>query len=165
MARSTRRTGPEARAREAAKAWGSIITLFSGAEHQARFLNTARTFGLTPASMKALMHIEPGPGVPMRGIADFLHCDASNVTQLVDALEEPGYVERVPSSQDRRVKLVRLTRAGTDAREGIITELHTPPVVLREALSVDELGELAALLQKVVEHEQATDASGPVLAG
>jgi DNA-binding MarR family transcriptional regulator len=33
--------------------------------------------------------------------------------QRVDDLERLGYVERVPDPQDRRAKIVRLTRAGT----------------------------------------------------
>lgn len=49
---------------------------------------------------------------PMRAIADRLHCDASNVTGIVDRLESRGLVERRADPADRRVKHVARTPAG-----------------------------------------------------
>jgi DNA-binding MarR family transcriptional regulator len=49
---------------------------------------------------------------PMRAIADRLHCDASNVTGIVDRLESRGLVERRQDPADRRVKHVARTDAG-----------------------------------------------------
>ena len=42
----------------------------------------------------------------MRHLASLLKCDPSNVTFLVDRLEERGLVERQTDPADRRVKLV-----------------------------------------------------------
>ena len=38
-----------------------------------------------------------GEAVPMRDLADRLHCDPSNVTFLADRLEERGLIERRPT--------------------------------------------------------------------
>jgi len=51
----------------------------------------------------------------MRAVAERLHAEPSNVTAMVDRLEERGLVERRPSPADRRVKLVAATAAGQAA--------------------------------------------------
>ena len=52
----------------------------------------------------------------MSRLADTLSCDASNVTGLVDRLESRGLVRRQPSAEDRRVKVLQLTPAGSRLR-------------------------------------------------
>ena len=52
----------------------------------------------------------------MRALAEAWHCDASNVTWLVDQLESRHLVERQVSTTDRRVKTVVLTDAGLALR-------------------------------------------------
>ncbi|MBU3064609.1 MarR family transcriptional regulator [Nocardia sp. NEAU-G5] len=65
---------------------------------------------LTPLQVKALLAAQDP--VPMRRIADHLHAEPSNVTMIIDRLEDRGLVERRPAPGDRRVKLVAATPAG-----------------------------------------------------
>ncbi|MBI2705199.1 MAG: MarR family transcriptional regulator [Actinobacteria bacterium] len=134
---------------DAERAWACMIALFRSDEHLGRFAGAARETGLTAASMKALLNLLPDEEVPMRTLAEVLQCDASNVTQLVDALEEPGYAERVSLPADRRVKLVRLTEVGEKARTTVIDKLHEPPACLN-ALTKRDQAELARLLSKAL---------------
>ncbi len=61
--------------------------------------------GLTEALADALWQLDPADGPQSRrSLADRLHCDPSNVTFLVDRLEERGLVERVNDLHDRRIK-------------------------------------------------------------
>lgn len=133
---------------DARRAWSGVMELFMGGGHQNRFLAAAHAAGLMPAATKALLTLQPGRPVPMRSLADELQCDASNITQLVDALESPGYVERLPSPTDRRVKLVGLTDVGSKARADVLDVLHAPPPELGR-LTKAEQAELARLLDKV----------------
>jgi Mn-dependent DtxR family transcriptional regulator len=48
----------------------------------------------------------------MVSLARSLHCHDSNVTGLVDRLEQRGLIERQSNPNDRRVKLIALTKAG-----------------------------------------------------
>ena len=50
--------------------------------------------------------------MPMGELASALSCDASNVTGLVDRLESRGLLQRSPSAEDRRVKVLSLTPLG-----------------------------------------------------
>lgn len=53
---------------------------------------------------------------PMRELAALLRCDASNVTGIIDRLEERGLVERQAAPGDRRVKRAALTSEGRRVR-------------------------------------------------
>ena len=126
-----------------------MTELFFGQEVHNRFHEACSAVGLPhPGSLKALLLLEAEDPPPMRTLADEMHCDASYMTGLVDALEGLGYVERRPSSIDRRVKLVQLTRSGVAAKATALDVIGTPPKVM-ERLTDAEARTLAKLLLKL----------------
>lgn len=126
------------------EAWKLMV----GLVYPPRWLAIARKLGLTPAGLGALRLLdEPRT---MGAIASFLHCDPSNVTGIVDNLEEKGLAERRPSPQDRRVKLIELTAAGRRTRGRLIREMEKPPEWM-EALSAADQRSLRDLLRRAVE--------------
>jgi DNA-binding MarR family transcriptional regulator len=104
--------------------------------------------GLNPGHIKALMSLDPSEHLPMGRLAETWRCDASNVTFMVDRLEERGYVRRETSSTDRRVKTVVLTPAGEAARAEMLDTLTSPPPQLLK-LSAAELQQLVQVLEKL----------------
>ena len=82
--------------------------------------------------MNALLFLEPGQPCSMSTLADAWKCDASNVTWLVDRLEEHGLAERRPHPTDRRVRTVALTRKGTTMRAQIESKLFEAPASLHD---------------------------------
>jgi DNA-binding MarR family transcriptional regulator len=134
---------------DARAAWRCMTELFFSEEVHNRFHDAAAAVGLPhPGSLKALLLLEPDDPPPMRALAEQMHCDASYMTGLVDALEDLGYVERRPSASDRRVKLVQLTRRGVAAKAKALDVISTPPKVM-ERLSDTEARNLARLLSKL----------------
>ena len=103
---------------------------------------------LTSAQSDLLRRMDPEKPIAMSGLATALACHASNVTGLVDRLEEQGLVTRKPSAEDRRVKNIVLTTAGVNAREMLRSELFAPPPELAR-LSDEELTQLDVLLRKI----------------
>jgi DNA-binding MarR family transcriptional regulator len=93
----------------------------------ARTASLARR-GLTPNDSRALFSLDPGTGRSMRSLADEWQCDPSNATFIVDRLEELGLAARQPLEDDKRVKLVLLTRKGEKTRTALLHEFHQPPV-------------------------------------
>lgn len=113
--------------------------------------------GLTPARTHLLWELgHRGPST-QRVLADALDVSARNVTGLVDALEETGFVVRRPHPQDRRATLVTLTERGeavfdemgrgheefarllfgempTDELDGLVRGLDSVLTVLREVV-------------------------------
>ena len=102
---------------------------------QSQHTEILRGLGLTPGHMKALATLDPDRPKPMGAMAASLQCDASMVTWLVDRLEERGLVERRPSTTDRRVKTVVLTKTGIELRRRIGEVMFAPPA---ELLALDE---------------------------
>jgi len=82
----------------------------------------AAEMGLTPIQMFALYSISKGED-KMGHIATALHCDASNVTGIVDRLVAAGLVVRQEDQKDRRARTIQLTQAGHDAVERVFTEM------------------------------------------
>jgi DNA-binding MarR family transcriptional regulator len=87
----------------------------------------AAEFDLSMPQVWAIKHLEPGQPAPMRGLAERLMCDNSNVTGIVDRLEARGLVARTPADHDRRVKHLVLTEQGEQVRAAICARVDTPP--------------------------------------
>jgi DNA-binding MarR family transcriptional regulator len=113
-----------------------------------QFPQIAASFGLNPGAMNALLFLDPDEPKPMGALADAWRCDASNVTWLVDRLEEHGLAERVANPTDRRVRTVALTRKGQRVRAQIEAKLYEVPASLHE-LSDTDLNTLCRILRKL----------------
>jgi DNA-binding MarR family transcriptional regulator len=105
----------------AREAWG----LLTGLVYPPPFLAVARQLDLRPAAFGTLRALDRPR--TMSEIAAVLHCDNSNVTGIVDGLEERGLATRQPSAEDRRVKLIALTAEGRRVRARLTRALEKPP--------------------------------------
>src|SRR5437762_6414930 len=110
---------------QACEAWQLLVKFFF--TQRADLPVLASEFELSPAQCHVLHLIEPGQPVPMGRVAEALACDASNVTGLIDRLESRGLIRRVPSAEDRRVKVLQLTSAGTRLRSTVLEKITQPP--------------------------------------
>jgi DNA-binding MarR family transcriptional regulator len=130
----------------AGEAWRQLMGLMW--RQRRFFVTTASSFGLNPGSLKALLDLEVGNPASMRALAEAWHCDASNVTWLVDQLETRGLVRRQVSPTDRRVKTVALTELGLSLRAKVETHMRTAPPELLELDDAD-LDTLVRVLRKI----------------
>lgn len=79
-----------------------------------------RRFGLTTTQYWALVHLEDSQGRSLSELATLLICDKSNVTSVVDRLEEAGLAERKRGKAgDRRYTRVVLTSKGQELRRQV----------------------------------------------
>ena len=130
----TAKAATEAPAREA---WELLIELSMSRMRQ-RFLTTITELGLSFPQAHALKVLRPGHPIAMRELADGLHCDPSNITGIVDRLEDRGLVERRGAPHDRRVKMLTVTPAGAELREQLDRRLTDPPEPLARLSSADQ---------------------------
>jgi MarR family transcriptional regulator, organic hydroperoxide resistance regulator len=114
-----------------------------------RFIDGVGDLGLSPMQAHALRFLEQPRA--MSELADVLLCDASNVTGIIDRLEARGLVERRPAPEDRRVKLLCLTKEGEALRARVRERIEVPPPELA-ALSPHEQRELRDLLARALGH-------------
>ena len=75
--------------------------------------------GLTPARAHLLWELAGRGPSPQRVLAEALGVSARNVTGLVDALVETGFVTREPHPTDRRATLVSFTPHGRETAEAL----------------------------------------------
>jgi DNA-binding MarR family transcriptional regulator len=119
------------------------------------FTRQASERGLT--FPQAFLIRQLGRPVSMKAVADRMHCDASNLTGIVDRLEARGLVVRRSHSTDRRVKELVLTGAGERLRDELD---KLPPYAPRlTQLSADDRATLAELLRRSLESLHEADAT------
>lgn len=70
--------------------------------------------GVTPAQARALRTVMEAGAMRPSTLADHLHIAPRSATDVVDALEARGLVEREPDPGDRRATLVRPTHAARE---------------------------------------------------
>ncbi|MDQ6901066.1 MAG: MarR family transcriptional regulator [Candidatus Dormibacteraeota bacterium] len=90
-----------------------------------------------------------GSPLPMNQIAGRMHCDASNLTGIVDRLEGRGLVERRVRADDRRVKEIALTPAGRRVKRQVDGVLKGTPGF--GALNAEDQATLRSLLARVLQ--------------
>jgi DNA-binding MarR family transcriptional regulator len=78
---------------------------------------------LTAMQIFTIMHIDPDNPRPMNSLRNVLACDPSNITGIVDGLEHKKLISRIENPKDRRVKMIKLEKAGEDVRDKVISEL------------------------------------------
>jgi DNA-binding MarR family transcriptional regulator len=85
----------------------------------------------------------------MRTLARKLCCDASNVTGIIDRLEERGLVRRDPAPGDRRIKMLVVTENGETVRRRIVKRLAEAPEPISN-LSPDDQRALREILARAM---------------
>lgn len=132
------------------RAWQLLVKFFfAQREH---LPSAGEEFDLSPVQCHVLHLIEPERPLPMGRLADTLRCDASNVTGLVDRLEARGLVERRPSADDRRVKVIQLTPTGSRVRAQLLRRITGGACPLSR-LSANEQRSLVRILEVLVDEK------------
>jgi DNA-binding MarR family transcriptional regulator len=136
-----------------------MVGTYEEAEHLSRLLVTAAEqskanfadlivpFGI-PANLARAVLLLDSPA-PMRELADRLACDRSYITTLADQLEERGLVTRA-QGDDRRIKLLALTQAGTTLRDEMAEAVARHSVVLQR-LTSQQRAVLVPLLETLMD--------------
>ncbi len=121
---------------------------------------------LTSAKFNALMLIKylgKEEGLSQTAICHHLIVTPSNITRLIDRLIADGCVDRIPSSSDRRIKLIRITAKGEELLNKVF---HGYGEMIQQSvykLSRPEVEQLSALLLKwfsKLDNENRGEANG-----
>ena len=87
----------------------------AGRRIEERLENALEETGLSLAKLNALKYLVEADGPLALGhLAEKIECVKSNVTQLVDRLENEGLVRRMPDPSDRRGVLAAVTDLGLE---------------------------------------------------
>jgi DNA-binding MarR family transcriptional regulator len=156
--------GQAFRQRPSVNVWVGLLRAHSSLT---RSLNAqlVHTHGLTINDYEVLLHLARAEKHRLRRVdlAERLLLTASGITRLLDGLERAGYVCKAECASDARVTYAVITDAGfAKLREASETHIAGIRDAFESRYSDEELGALAALLERLAEPADAADCTVPV---
>jgi DNA-binding MarR family transcriptional regulator len=115
------------------------------------FMEECRQFDLTPVQYAALIAIHTHPGIDATRLSAVIAFDRSTLGNVIERLEAKGYVERKPAPEDRRIKLLHLTRQGGAILREIMPVVERAQARMLELLKPTDRKTLMALLAQLVD--------------
>ena len=134
-----------------------------------RWARELETLGLTPPQAAIVRATRDHPGQALRALARTLKFDAMAVKRCVDELEAHGWVATSTREDDRRVRVVSLTRGGAELMHRLDEFVQHQESTLREQLSSAqyelfsellghlERGEGICAVENVINNEESED--------
>ena len=104
---------------------------------------------ITPSHLRALHVLMRHGAMRLSELSDHLRIAARSATEVVDALEARGLVQRRPDPGDRRATLVELTEHGTGVLDAISAARGTEAERAFDRLSPADRAHLARILREL----------------
>ncbi len=86
---------------------------------------------------------------PMNSLGKLFNCDPSNITGIIDGLEQKGLVARFGNPDDRRLKMVEIRHEGMAVRADLLRELCGPDGHILSKLTDLEAAQFTKLVGKI----------------
>lgn len=114
------------------------------------FFQETTELGLTPVQYAALKTVARLPGIDQRTLAGNIGFDTSTIGGVIDRLEARGCLQRSPSPQDRRVRLLSITPAGAALLEQAEPAIQATQKRILAPLPRQQRAEFMRMLQVLV---------------
>jgi DNA-binding MarR family transcriptional regulator len=117
----------------------------------ALFVEECRAYALTPVQFAAMVAIHTHPGIDATRLSAVIAFDRSTLGNVIERLESKGYVERKPSPEDKRVKLLYPTKSGAALLRDIMPAVDRAQARMLQPLKPADRKTLMALLTQLVD--------------
>ena len=117
----------------------------------ALFIEECRAFDLTPVQYAALIAIHTHPGIDATRLSAVIAFDRSTLGSVIERLESKKLIDRKPSDEDKRVKLLYLTRAGAAILRDIMPSVEKAQARILQPLKPSDRKVLLSLLTQLVD--------------
>jgi DNA-binding MarR family transcriptional regulator len=127
----------------------ALSELFWGVARQLRHSSreTLAPFDILPSHSRAIVVIQRHGALRLSLLSEHLRIAPRSTTEVVDALEERGLVERQPDPDDRRATLVSLTAEGERVANAIRAGRDAEAERFFGTLTATDRAELARILR------------------
>ena len=115
------------------------------------FMEECKAFDLTPVQYAALIAIHTHPGIDATRLSAVIAFDRSTLGSVIERLQAKDYIERRPAREDKRIKLLHLTRSGTAILREIIPAVERAQARMLEPLEPADRKALLGLLVQLVD--------------
>jgi DNA-binding MarR family transcriptional regulator len=132
-----------------------------GAHAAMRFQQKLAPLALSAPHVGMLRALRDAAGMSQQQLATLLGIHPSRLVALIDELEARGFLERQASPDDRRSHSLRVTEDGKKALAEVMRIANKHQAELCAALDAKERGQLAGLLERIVEQQGLTPGVHP----
>src|ERR1700694_1929246 len=115
------------------------------------FIEECRAYDLTPVQFAALVAIHTHPGIDATRLSAVIAFDRSTLGNVIERLEAKQYIERKPAREDKRVKLLHLTKSGAALLRDIMPSIDRAQARMLQPLKPADRKTLLALLTQLVD--------------
>jgi DNA-binding MarR family transcriptional regulator len=115
------------------------------------FVEECRAYDLTPVQYAALVAIRTHPGIDATRLSAVIAFDRSTLGSVIERLEAKSYIERKPAPEDKRVKLLHLTKKGAALLRNIVPLVDRAQARMLQPLKQADRKTLLALLTQLVD--------------
>ena len=117
----------------------------------ALFVEECRAFDLTPVQYAALIAIHTHPGIDATRLSAVIAFDRSTLGNVIERLQSKTLIERKPAREDKRVKLLYLTKAGSALLREIMPAVEKAQARMLQPLKPADRKTLLALMTQLVD--------------
>jgi DNA-binding MarR family transcriptional regulator len=115
------------------------------------FVEECKAYDLTPVQYAALIAIHTHPGIDATRLSAVIAFDRSTLGNVIERLEAKRLIARKPSGEDKRVKLLDLTKAGATLLRDIMASVDRAQARMLQPLKPADRKTLMALLTQLVD--------------
>ncbi|MBR1130361.1 MarR family winged helix-turn-helix transcriptional regulator [Bradyrhizobium iriomotense] len=115
------------------------------------FMEECKAFDLTPVQYAALIAIHTHPGIDATRLSAVIAFDRSTLGSVIERLQAKDYIERKPAPEDKRIKLLYLTKSGAAILREIIPAVKRAQARMLEPLKPADRKALMGLLVQLVD--------------
>src|SRR3982074_2551746 len=115
------------------------------------FVEECKAHDLTPVQFAALVAIHTHPGIDATRLSAVIAFDRSTLGNVIERLEAKDFIERKPSREDKRVKLLYLTKSGATLLRDIVPSVDRAQARMLQPLKPADRKTLLALLTQLVD--------------
>jgi DNA-binding MarR family transcriptional regulator len=115
------------------------------------FMEECKAFDLTPVQYAALVAIHAHPGIDATRLSALIAFDRSTLGSVIERLETKQFIQRQPGPDDKRVKLLYLTKSGANLLNAIMPSVDRAQARMLQPLKPADRKTLLALLTQLVD--------------
>jgi MarR family transcriptional regulator, organic hydroperoxide resistance regulator len=120
-----------------------------------RILAKYELSNISPAQGRILFVLWNKDGISIQELAKKTSLGKSTLTSMLDRLEQAGFVKRVPSKEDRRAILIKLTEKDRECRDLYTKIAKEKTELFYKGFTSKEIDAFEAYLQRILDNLNA----------
>ncbi len=109
-------------------------------------------YDVTCEQWSVLVNLGKKNGQSQQELAGLICKDKTSVTRLIDNMEKHSLVVRIPDKNDRRQKLIYLTKKGQDLQEKLVIVIQKTLIEAQKSIKIKDIETCKSVLHQIYEN-------------